>query len=129
MQNPTEGILNIMNGIIQPDEVNMDQTLEIGEMVMKTFVLSWPTGFNAPISKEVNTMQLMKKHVDVGATKASESTLTGQLQDETSNQHTDRDNSLNIDGSAVLWFVPWPTNGNVHDCVDKEGSDFDHQEG
>ena len=87
-------------------------------------------------------MQVMKKHVGVGATKvyatnviysciiglqASESTL--KMQVETSNRHTDQDNSLNIDGSAVLWFIPWPTNGNVHDyCVYKEGGDFDHQE-
>ena len=56
-----------MNGRISPDEVNVDRALEIGETTMKTFELSWPTGFNAPISKK--TMQLMKKHVGVGAIK------------------------------------------------------------
>ncbi len=45
----------------------MDKVLEIGETIMKTFVLSWPTSFNAPIIKEVKTKQLMKKHVGVGA--------------------------------------------------------------
>ena len=41
----------------------MDRVLEIGEPIMKTFDLSWPTGFNALIIKEVKTMQLMKKHI------------------------------------------------------------------
>ena len=68
-QHPEEGILNIVSGRISPDEVNVDRALEIGETTRKTFELSWPTGFNAPISKEVNTMQLMKKHVGVGAIK------------------------------------------------------------
>ena len=58
-----------MNGRISPDEINVDRALEIGETTMKTFELSWPTGFNAPISKEVKTMQLMKKHVGVSAIK------------------------------------------------------------
>ena len=30
---------------------------------MKMFELYWPTDFNAAISKEVKTMQLMKKHL------------------------------------------------------------------
>ena len=54
---------------ISPDEVNVDRALEICDTTMKTFELSWPTGSNAPISKEVKTMQLMKKHVGVGAIK------------------------------------------------------------
>ena len=62
-------ILNIVNGRISPDEVNIDRTLEIGETIMKTFELYWSTGFNAAISKGVKTMQLMKKHVGVGAMK------------------------------------------------------------
>ena len=57
------GILNIVTGRISPDEVNVDRTLNIGEMTMKTFELYWPTDFNAAISKEVKTMQMMKKHV------------------------------------------------------------------
>ena len=51
-QHPEEGILNIVNGRISPDEVNVDRALEIGETTMKTFELSWPTGFNSPISKD-----------------------------------------------------------------------------
>ena len=134
---------------------------------MKTFELSWPTGFNAPISKEVKTMQLMKKHVGVGAIKVydtnviysriiglqasgrevdiddvlkyelapipmamfdssgdmrvakTKSTLKRQLQVETSNRITDQDNCLIIDGSAMLWVIPWPTHGKVQDYVDK----------
>ena len=63
------GILNIVNGRISPDEVNVNKTLEIGEKIMKTFELSWPTGSNASISMAVKTMQLTKKHVGVGAMK------------------------------------------------------------
>ena len=49
-----------MSGRISPDEVNVDRALEIGETTMKTFELSWPTGFNAPISKEVKTKPLAR---------------------------------------------------------------------
>ena len=93
----------------------MDKVLEICE----TVELSWPTGFIAPIVKEAKTMPLKKKHVGVGATilcaitvmlprvivlHASKSTSKRQLQIETSNRHTDQDNSLNIDGSAMFWL-------------------------
>ena len=49
---------------------------------MKTLDLSKPTGFNAPIVKEVKTTQLMKKHFGVGAmnvydTNVSYSHMTG----------------------------------------------------
>ena len=57
------GILNIVNGRISPDEVNVDRALKISETTMKTFELYWPTDFNAAVSKEVKTMQLTKKHV------------------------------------------------------------------
>ena len=46
---------------------NVDRALEIGESIMNTFELSWAIGFNAPISREVKTMPLMKNHVGVGA--------------------------------------------------------------
>ena len=47
----------------------MDKVLEIDETILKTVDLSWTTGFNALIIKEVNTKQLIKKHVGVGAIK------------------------------------------------------------
>ncbi len=53
----------MVNGRISPDEINVDRALEIGETTMKTFELYLPTDFNAAISNEVKTMQLMKKHV------------------------------------------------------------------
>ena len=46
------GILNILNGRISPDEVNVDRALKIGETTMTTFELYWPTDFNAAISKD-----------------------------------------------------------------------------
>ena len=76
---PEEDILNIVSGRISPDEVNVDRALEIGETTMKTFELSWPTGFNAPISTEVKTMQLMKKHVGVGAIKVYDTNVIYSL--------------------------------------------------
>ena len=68
-QPPDGGILNRVNGRISPDEVNVNKTLAIGETIMKTFELYWPTGFKGPISKAVKMMQLMKKHVGAGAMK------------------------------------------------------------
>ena len=53
----------MVNGRISPDGVNVDRALKIGETTMTTFELYWPTDFNAAISREVKTMQLMKKYV------------------------------------------------------------------
>ena len=39
----------------------------------------------------------------------TKSTLKRRLQVEISNRHTDQDNRLIVDGSAVLWVIPWPT--------------------
>ena len=59
-----------MSGRISPDEVNVDRSSSGNwRDDHENIELSWPTGFNAPISKEVKTMQLMKKHVGVGAIK------------------------------------------------------------
>ena len=60
------GILDIVNGRISPDEVNADRVINIDKTIMKTFGLYWPTGCNVAISEEVNTKQLMKKHVGGG---------------------------------------------------------------
>ena len=49
----------------------------------------------------------------------TKSTLKRQLQVETSNRITDQDNRLIIDGTAMFWFIPWPSNGKVQDYVDK----------
>ena len=57
------GILDIVNGRISPDEVNADRVINIDKTIMKTFELYWATGLNVAISEEVNTKQLMKKHV------------------------------------------------------------------
>ena len=152
----------MVNGRISSDEVNVDRALENGETTMKTFELYWPIGFNAAISKEVKTMQLMKKHVGVGAMKVyatngiysriiglqasvreelkyelapvpmgmfensgdmtvakPKSTLKREVQVESSNRHTDHDNSLVVDGSAMLWE-------SLGLC--RQGSDLDPQE-
>ena len=44
---PAEGILNIVNGRISHDEVNVDTTLQIGEKLMRRYEFSWPNGFNS----------------------------------------------------------------------------------
>jgi len=57
------------------DKVNVDTGLQIGEKLMRRYELSWPNGFNVTISKEVKTMQLMKKHISVGTVKVYDTSL------------------------------------------------------
>ena len=61
------GLVNIVTGevIIQP-AINVDMALELGKTQMESFGQSWPDGFYNPISKVVNTIGTLRKHIKVG---------------------------------------------------------------
>ena len=57
-----------MNGKAAPHEVNVDNTLAIGEQMLQKFRADLPDTFHRPIKKEVVTMEWLKKEVQVGTT-------------------------------------------------------------
>ena len=63
---PDEPLSNIINGRITPDEVNVHDSLAIGQEMATQFIGDLPRGFHNPIKKKVVTMEAMKKRVKVG---------------------------------------------------------------
>ena len=59
-------IVNVVNGRIAPESVNVDRAVEIGAQQMGEFERKLPGGFYDTISKKVQTMAVMKKSIDVG---------------------------------------------------------------
>ena len=57
-----------MNGKVASYEVNVDNTLAIGEQMLQKFRADLPDTFHRPIKKEVVTMEWPKKEVQVGTT-------------------------------------------------------------
>ena len=69
------GIIQIVSGRICADTtVNIDEAVSIGEM-MEQYERTWPGGFYDTIPKKVHTMNVTKKHVQVGETKVYDPTL------------------------------------------------------
>ena len=67
--------MNIVSGRIAPVSVNVDKTVAIGTKQMKEFESAWPDGFYNPISKKTVTMQVTKKHVNIGTAKLFNTTV------------------------------------------------------
>ena len=58
-----ENIVNVVNGRIAPESVNVDRAVEIGAQQMGEFEQKLP---GDTISKKVQTMDVMKESIDVG---------------------------------------------------------------
>ena len=63
---PDEPLSNIINGRIASDEVNVHDSLAIGQEMATQFTADLPGAFHSPIKKKVVTMVTMKKRVKVG---------------------------------------------------------------
>ena len=61
-------LTDIMNGKVASHQVNVDNTLAIGEQMLQKFRADLPDTFHRPIKKEVVTMEWPKKEVQVGTT-------------------------------------------------------------
>ena len=48
-------LVNIVTGRINPETVNVDDTLAIGTLQRQEFESSWPGGFHKPIANRVKT--------------------------------------------------------------------------
>lgn len=62
------GLVNIANGLISSNNVNVDSSLEIGKQQMKDFEAGWPTSFHGPLKKNVKTMTSNKKLIKIDGT-------------------------------------------------------------
>ena len=56
-----EALLNIYSGLIAKDDVNVFDSVKIGEDQLSCFESSWPGGFYTTISKRVKTMKHLKR--------------------------------------------------------------------
>ena len=65
----TEGLINIVTGEVfcQP-LINVDKALDLGKSQMETFEHSLPGSFYNPITKVINTIAAVRKHIRIGDT-------------------------------------------------------------
>ena len=68
LENQSPHLYNIANGRFAPPEaeVNVAESVDIGEKMAAQFQTSLPTGFHAPISSCIKTMEHIKKGMKVG---------------------------------------------------------------
>lgn len=62
------GLVNIVTGRVAPNNVNAGKSVEIGRAQMNAYEESWPSGFNDTLSKNVVTMSVTRKALQVGST-------------------------------------------------------------
>ena len=60
-------LLNIITGQLAPQKANVDDAKEKGEMQLKAFCASWPSGFFGTIKKEVVPFDVKQKHILIGS--------------------------------------------------------------
>lgn len=63
---PEDPLTNIVTGRIAADGVNVHEALAIGQQMSAKFASRLPSGFHAPLKKEVVTMEVSKKGVAIG---------------------------------------------------------------
>ena len=56
-----EGVVNIANGLVSTNNVNVDKTLELGQQQMDEFETGWPSSFHKTLKKNVITIPDAKK--------------------------------------------------------------------
>ena len=66
MTDPYPGLYNISNGIVAPDAVNVQDALAIGIQQSQQMFESLSSDFHKPLTKQVKTMEVIKKSVTFG---------------------------------------------------------------
>ena len=59
-------LINIVNGQISPASVNVDDSVKLGEKLVRTYQEGWPQSFNKLIKNPTVTMSASRKNVIVG---------------------------------------------------------------
>ena len=63
-----EGVVNIANGLVSTNNVNVDKALELGQHQMDEFETGWPSSFHKTLKKNVITMPNAKKSIKIEGT-------------------------------------------------------------
>ena len=66
LQPETDKLVNIVNGCIADDKINVHNAIAIGQKAATKFRESLPEDFYKPLHQEVVTMETMKKGVRIG---------------------------------------------------------------
>ena len=66
--NQPSGIVNVASGLMSPNTVNVDKSLEIGKEQMRDFESGWPDTFHGTLKKKTVTMAASKKAVKIAGT-------------------------------------------------------------
>jgi hypothetical protein len=59
------GLINIVNGRLSPDNVNVDVSVRIGTDQMNDYQLLWPESFNKPLTKQVVVMPVSQRQLKI----------------------------------------------------------------
>ena len=63
---PSASLINIVTGRISPASVTVDDSVQLGRQLMKTYEEGWPQSFYKPLKKSTVTMSVTRKQVNVG---------------------------------------------------------------
>ena len=63
-----EGVVNIANGLVSTNNVNVDKALELGQQQMDEFETGWPSSFHKTLKKNVIAMRDAKKSIKIEGT-------------------------------------------------------------
>ena len=66
VSHPPGNLINIVNVRISPASFNVDDSVKLGEKLMRTYEEGWPQSFNKPLKNPTVTMSASRNNVIVG---------------------------------------------------------------
>ena len=69
------GLINVVTGRLCPDNVNVDDSVNIGTKQMNEYELHWPESFNKPLTKQVVLMSVSRKQIKIGQVSVYDTSL------------------------------------------------------
>ena len=66
VSHPPGNLINIVNRRISPALVNVDDSVKLGEKLMRTYEEGWPQSFNKPLKNPTVTMSASRTKLIVG---------------------------------------------------------------
>ena len=66
VSHPPGNLINLVNRRISPASVNVDDSVKLGEKLMKTYEKGWPPSFNKPLKNPTVTMSASRTNVIMG---------------------------------------------------------------
>ena len=75
VNHPENSLINIITGRLSPASVNVDDSIQLGEQLMRSYEDGWPQSFHKPLSKPTVTMSISRKKVTVGDVRVFDTSL------------------------------------------------------